>query len=69
MIFKKYKSIRLPNDEYQVILFADKEIYGNIIGVNKGIAFEFTHKNYITVWRKILKKHKKSKKYESTNNC
>lgn len=60
MKFSKYKSFRLPNNEYQVILFADRNTYGNIIGVNKGIAFEFTHKNYITVWRKILKKHEKA---------
>lgn len=57
MYFTKYKSFRLPNGEYQVILYASKTHYGNSYGVRKGIAFEFTHINYITVWRKILLKH------------
>lgn len=57
MFFTHFKSYRLPNHNYQVILFASKKHYGNVYGVRRGIAFEFTNKNYITVWRKILKKH------------
>lgn len=59
MFFTKYKAFRLPNEHYQVILFPSRKLYGNVIGVNKGVAFEFTHKNFITVWKKILLKHKR----------
>lgn len=60
MIFNKYKSMRLPNGHYSIVLFADREIYGNCIGVNRGIMMDFTHENAITVWRWILKRHSKS---------
>ena len=59
MIFSKYKSFRLPDNTYQVILFASKKVYGNVLGVHKGVAIDFRSENIVTTWRYILKTHMK----------